>query len=349
MGSNEPPKQATNFSTEAFNNGNPAAGGQMVYIPNYGSDGVLLHFGGSSGKSSQPQPNVQAVTTLTSMSTVSVFDVGIVFNASDLGGQTGGWYTQGTSGAAVPAPRVDFCVWLATAPDNSSVNIYMYGGWDPTQSEKYFDEIWVLTLPSFTWIQVYNGTAPRFRHTCHALGSGQAITVGGQRYADWSRECDWEYKSVAIYNLNQEQWGSIWNPDLPEYQVPSSISKVVGGGPNGGAMKLRPDTGWESMQMAMLFTGTNDQTAPANAGVSDSAPHGLSKGVIAAIAVASAFTFVALSLGVGWLVWYRRRGRNRVSASSNADDANRDDPQGEMRPARSVATRWTGWEAGIRP
>ena len=321
----------------------------MVYIPTYGPHGILVHLGGATGKPSQPQPNDQAVITLTSMSTISVFDVGFVFNASDVGGQTGGWYTQGTSGAAMPAPRVDFCAWLASAPDNSSANICMYGGWDPTQSEPYFDEIWVLTLPSFTWIQVYNGTAPRFRHTCHALGSGQVITVGGQRYADWSRECDWEYMSVAIYNLNAELWGSVWNPDLPDYQVPGTISNIVGGGPSGGATKLAPDAGWLSVQMAMLFTGTSDQTAPAYPGLGADARKGLTKGVIAAIVVASVCAFIVLLLGVGWLVWHRRHGRRQSPSSDCPSDPRGTELQGDTKSTGSIATRWLGWESNIRP
>lgn len=38
-----------------------------------------------------------------------------------------GWYTQTTT-VEVPSSRIDFCVVSVSAPDNSSVNIYMYGG-----------------------------------------------------------------------------------------------------------------------------------------------------------------------------------------------------------------------------
>jgi Kelch motif len=320
-----------------------------VYIPNYGSHGILVSLGGATGKLEQPQSNAQAVTTLTGMSTISVFDVNFVFNASDLGGQNGGWFTQGSSGSAVPAPRVDFCAWVATAPDNSSVNIYIYGGWDPTQSETYFDEIWILTLPSFTWILVYKGTAPRFRHTCHALGSGQVITVGGQRYADWSRECDWEYMSVAIYNLNTEQWGSVWNPALPGYQIPNTISQVVGGGPGGGATKLKPDAGWQSVQMAMLFTGTADQTAPAHPGFAISTRKGLSKGVIAAIVVSVVFVLILLLLAVGWVVWHRKHQQARSSDTDVVSDSNAVEPRGESKSGSSILSGWRGWDSNIRP
>ena len=123
-------------------------------------------------------------TSLVSMTQVNIFDVEYAMGAP--GSQSdSGWYTQLITGEDVPTPRVDFCVVVAYAPDSSSYNIHMYGGWyyhnppaptsprsdvdpkrltslfalfraigwDPVQTE-YFDYIWVLSIPSFTWIKV---------------------------------------------------------------------------------------------------------------------------------------------------------------------------------------------------
>lgn len=40
------------------------------------------------------------------------------------------------------------------------------------------------------------------------------------------------------------------------------ISDVVGGGPDGNATKLLPESGWTSTGLAKLFTGTTNQTQP---------------------------------------------------------------------------------------
>jgi hypothetical protein len=59
------------------------------------------------------------------MDQVNIFDVSTVLNNTN--STADGWYTQTITGT-VPQPRVDFCLVLASAPDNSSHNIYMYGG-----------------------------------------------------------------------------------------------------------------------------------------------------------------------------------------------------------------------------
>lgn len=58
------------------------------------------------------------------MDQVNIFDVA---SAPDSQSDDDGWYTQTITGEA-PAPRVDFCLVVAPAPDNSSFNIHMYGG-----------------------------------------------------------------------------------------------------------------------------------------------------------------------------------------------------------------------------
>ena len=160
--------QASNVSTATFNNGNPTAGGQLVYIPNYSSHGILVYLGGAAGKASQLQPNAQQVTSLNGMDTVSILDVGSLLNASDPSEQSGRWLMQGTSGTVTPKPRADFCVWVAAAPDNSSINIYLYGGWDPTQSGIYYDDIWILSFAQlYVDIRIQREKPPGF--ATHAI------------------------------------------------------------------------------------------------------------------------------------------------------------------------------------
>jgi hypothetical protein len=60
------------------------------------------------------------------MNAVNIFDVSSLASP-DSSSSSNGWYTQTIAGTA-PDPRIDFCLVLASAPDNSSFNIYMYGG-----------------------------------------------------------------------------------------------------------------------------------------------------------------------------------------------------------------------------
>ena len=53
------------------------------------------------------------------MNEIDIFDVSSYYNASV---PAGTWYKQTTSGDT-PAPRVDFCVVAASAPDGSSHNM----------------------------------------------------------------------------------------------------------------------------------------------------------------------------------------------------------------------------------
>jgi hypothetical protein len=62
------------------------------------------------------------------MEQINIFDVSKITSPSSTSGAAeDGWSSQVITGT-VPEPRVDFCLVLASAPDNSSLNIYMYGG-----------------------------------------------------------------------------------------------------------------------------------------------------------------------------------------------------------------------------
>lgn len=92
------------------------------------------------------------------------------------------------------------------------------------------------------------------------------ITIGGLDNINSTDYCDWEYMSVAIYDLTEGDvsgWGSIFSANKPQYQVTAKIVQVVGGTTDGKATKLLPEGGWSSAATAKLFTGTNNATAPA--------------------------------------------------------------------------------------
>ena len=119
---------------------------------------------------------------------------------------TSSWYIQSTSGPSPPI-RVDPCAVVAAAPDGSSYNIYMFGGQDlsPLGSQTEHDDMWILTLPSFTWIQVdQNGQSVpygRSGQTCN-IWDGQMVMVGGYVGPDLSCESP----AIYVFDLSNLQW-----------------------------------------------------------------------------------------------------------------------------------------------
>lgn len=164
---------AVNISTMPIDNGQPRTRGVMQYIPNYGDNGILISFGGTYRPVSEIDSNVAA--NYVDMSEIDIFDISTLYNG---GNASSGWYKQQATGN-VPLARGAFCAVTVSAPDNSSHNIYIYGGLNE-HSDTYYDDVYVLSLPSFTWTMMYGpGNSPRFGHTCHLVGNRQMLTVGG--------------------------------------------------------------------------------------------------------------------------------------------------------------------------
>lgn len=163
------------------------------------------------------------------MANIDIFDVASMDSSSSNNDDDGAgtWHRQQATGD-VPDSRADFCLVTATAPDNSSYNIYMYGGRDDGRT---FDQVYVLSLPSFQWIKVWEGSSPKWGHTCHTVGSGssQMITVGGVPDTDFTNGCDWETKGVGIYNMSNGIWGSVYDAFDESYQVLPQVYRKIGG------------------------------------------------------------------------------------------------------------------------
>ncbi|KAI9658638.1 MAG: hypothetical protein M1821_002198 [Bathelium mastoideum] len=234
------------------------ADGILVFIPGFGAEGILLGLAGGT------------FTTYTQMNVIDVYDIA-----------TSTWYKQATSGTP-PGFRVNPCAVVAAAPDGSSYNMYMYGGQNlqPAGNQTQYGDTWVLTVPSFTWIQVNTDgqpvPPPRAGHTCN-VWDAQMIVVGG--YVGQELSCD--SPGIYVFDMSNLKWvnsftalsaGSSANPD-PQvnpssstgqdnplnqqpaqigtsntsgligsfgYQVPEEIVSIVGGSPGGGATITAP-------------------------------------------------------------------------------------------------------------
>ncbi|MCJ1470714.1 hypothetical protein MMC07_009361 [Pseudocyphellaria aurata] len=236
---------ARNISTTTVVGDKPRTRGEMQYVPGIGKKGILVQIGGNQKPVNDTQD--RKVGDLVPMDQIDIFDVASL----DRSKPDGLWYKQKADGD-IPAGRIDFCLFLATAPDNSSYNIYLYGG--RGANETFFDDMYVLSLPSFTWIKLYEGTSPRFAHTCHQVGVRTLLTVGGIVNNNLTGQaCDWEYRGVGVMDISTLTWGSVFNPNPGPYEVPRLVFNDIGGTGQGKATKLTPTADFSSTAFAELF------------------------------------------------------------------------------------------------
>jgi hypothetical protein len=205
-----------------------------------------------------------------------------VIDVYDIASST--WYKQSTTGASPPI-RVNPCAVVAAAPDGSSFNIYLYGGQNliPYGGQTQYSDMWILTIPSFTWIEVNmssSQTQPSARagHTCNLM-DGQMVVVGG--YVGKDIPCD--SPGVYVFNASSLEWvqsftalssssssgsdsgsgsgsGSGGSGQFSEitagsigYTVPDIVQSVIGGSSLGGATATTPAAG--SATAGPLATG----------------------------------------------------------------------------------------------
>ncbi|KAL1847259.1 hypothetical protein Daus18300_013994 [Diaporthe australafricana] len=290
------------------------ADGVLVFVPGWGTSGVLIGLGGGT-----------AEDFTNDMSTLDVYDI-----ANSV------WYHQQTTGTA-PGVRVNPCAVIATAPDASSFQIYLFGGQNlqPAGNQIQYDDMYILTIPSFTWIGPVSQGGPsssipfaRAGHTCN-IRDGQMIVAGG--FNTTVTSCD--SPGIYVFNASSLEWGPSFRalePDADAYSagnsvmaasygyvVPEEVISVVGGGPSGSATITQPAASATGGPFATgkppVFTitasgSTATITSPSSPGSATNSSSGTRGGLIAAIVIAGLAGMAAAYLGYcAWL--YRRQVR----------------------------------------
>ncbi|KAI5373259.1 hypothetical protein J4E82_008016 [Alternaria postmessia] len=232
------------------------ADSSLVYVPGFGDEGLLIGLTGGDN------------ATFTQMNTIDVYDI-----------STSTWYKQSTSGKT-PKYRVNPCTVVGAAADGSSYNIYMFAGQDlgdpGTQTQR--DDMWILSIPSFSWIEVDQGTdkasipPPRAGHLCQ-VWDAQMIVLGGYNTdlgcdapgiyvfnmssLGWSNQFTAVTGKNALQGYNAKDKGSTGNPLAQQinqrgfgvnagiegsygYAVPDAVQSVIGGAATGGATLTAP-------------------------------------------------------------------------------------------------------------
>lgn len=236
-----------------------------------------------------------------------------------------------------------------TSSSGSSYNIYMFGGQNlqPYGDQTQKDDMWILSVPSFSWIEVDQGSQSvppaRAGHSCH-VWDGQMIVIGG--YVGQELSCD--SPGIYVFNMSSLSWSdqftsltggkatqdytgadSIGNPLAQQanqrgfnasagvegsygYRVPEAVQKVIGGEGTGGATLTAPvqtpTAGPLATGKPLTFTLTGPDGASYTEIVASSGSSGDSGPNIAAIvAGVIAGVFAVIAFYFAFCAWIYRK------------------------------------------
>ncbi|KAK3059914.1 hypothetical protein LTS18_009772, partial [Coniosporium uncinatum] len=260
--------------------------------------------------------NVEADDWVT-LDQIAVFDVNSLFTTN--GSDTRGWYLQNATGD-IPDPRRQFCNVLVSATDNSSHNIYLYGGSMGPRDYRFYDDVYVLSLPSFTWTKIYGpGASPRYGHTCHAVGNRQMISVGGAPSWGFDGPCDSVPNGISVFDLSTSTWGLSYTVDDEPYHVASKVIDTIGGSESGGATMKQPVAGFADPKLSRIFG-----VEPAPSSSSSRHAGAIAGGVVGGVA--------ALGFLASFFLWRRRRAHRREKDELERLDASLQEKRVSDRP-----------------
>ncbi|KAK6515897.1 hypothetical protein TWF281_004489 [Arthrobotrys megalospora] len=235
-----------------------------------------------------------------SMETILIYDA-----------ETDTWYRQRTNGAP-PIARSHFCATTIKAPDNSSTQILVYGGF----GEQHPSDIFALSLPSFTWVRLEEkspdflpGPGVRLQPACEVVNDRFFTIFGGRSLVGGdTANCDTDQNALFMYDLTERDWISSYDPDARGYNIPQPVYAAIGGNSKGSATMTAPPDGFATPTMAELFALTTPSTTstnapdptvtnppPAETGASEgkkSSAGGIAGGVIGGLAVLAVIGFL---------------------------------------------------------
>lgn len=121
---------------------------------------------------------------------------------------------------------------MAPAADRSSFNIYIYGGYDGVNvSATPSDDVYILSVPSFTWVKAYSGDGAvhgRSGHKCIKVYADQMFVLGGSYAGNPEQELGGSI--LQVFNLNTLRFQDTYDPtNYSDYEVPSLITAQIGG------------------------------------------------------------------------------------------------------------------------
>lgn len=162
-----------------------------------------------------------------SLARISVYDI-----------ESKTWYLVTASGD-IPEARVGFCAVVSASPNHSTYQVTIFGGWN-TNTESGYDNIYVLTVPSFRWIKINgkndfetpNLNIGRANHRCVIYNDAQMIVLGGSVISNSSEaeidtSCRQGYPPIRVLDTGTYTWKQAFDPSI-EYSVPDAVTNVIG-------------------------------------------------------------------------------------------------------------------------
>ncbi|KAI4177917.1 MAG: hypothetical protein LQ343_000001 [Gyalolechia ehrenbergii] len=320
-------KTFTNSTARSFNRGRSAVVGRMQYVPSFGPDGLFMAMGGSM---------IPVVTEgLISFGNIWVYQA-----------ETNTWFNQ-TARGNLPGPRKDFCLAGANST-NGTYEIFLYGGQNGNLGPEAvpYDEIYILTLPAFSWLKVdYPPEHPRHGHTCEHVGGSQIVSIGGLDsnsrvyYGDYSdidkstfnSSADPFAQGLGIFDMTTLTWADHYSANPPAYEQSELVRNFYSQNPQDGSQFT--DAGLRDLFQVTHFnqeTPAATTSSPTPELSSSSSSSSSNTGAIAG-GVVGGIGGIALVAGAAFFLLRRKRGRYAKTTGSSTPDL-----QGNGHPLQEV-------------
>ncbi|KAH0423054.1 kelch repeat protein [Colletotrichum camelliae] len=194
----------TNTTETPYSKSGTLYAASAQYIPKFGSQGLIMIFGGAQYDGTKANDNAMDIVWLMDPVTRT-------------------WYSQQTTGDSPPARRWSCTVGVRSL--NNTYEIFIFGG--HVDDLIGFGDVWILSLPGFVWARAAYTKTPRAQMGCVVAGQRQLITVGGvnptlpaNQHLSTKDPLD---QGLGIFDLTNLQWKTQYDHDADAYDSPDVI------------------------------------------------------------------------------------------------------------------------------
>lgn len=221
------------------------AWGNAIYVPNFGSDGILVFF---SGYESQSR-NIPWVgfagggATLQNMSFISIYDIGSKkFLQQQVRGPSPSarWAACAIGVEASAGEGFDMKVEVQIVQQQETSadtrQSFFHGGTPYGIHNVTFDadysSVWALSLPAFQWTKVHDGSSTQMRlwHSCELAGNRYMLVLGGgnPNQDQFARSVDPNPNAIGIFDVASLEWTNSYDADASPYVRSSVLTSAIG-------------------------------------------------------------------------------------------------------------------------